>query len=193
MYINKFMEFKPYFEEYLKLGEKMNDTAFIKPLEELVAVMEKCFKSGGKLLIAGNGGSAADAQHFAAEFVGRYKKEGRGFPAIALTTDSSILTAWSNDYSFADVFARQIRALGKAGDVCIGISTSGRSENIIAAIGAAGEMGLVTVALIGGDGGGMKGMADIEIIVPSENTPRIQEAHTLILHMVTEEVEKNIR
>jgi D-sedoheptulose 7-phosphate isomerase len=187
------MEFKIYFEEYLKLGEKMNDTVFTEPLEKLANALENCFKNGGKLLIAGNGGSAADAQHFAAEFVGRYKKEGKGYPAIALTTDSSILTAWSNDYSFEDVFARQIRALGREGDVCICISTSGRSENIIAALGAASEMKLVTVALLGGDGGSMKGMADIEIIVPSENTPRIQEAHTFILHMVTEEVEKNIR
>ena len=159
------------------------------------SVVDKVFRAlqaGNKVLVAGNGGSAADAQHFAAEFVGKYKMKRVAYPAIALTTDTSMLTAWSNDEGFDGVFERQVEALGKAGDVFFGISTSGNSENIIRAIKAAKQKKVIAIALLGGDGGRTKGMADLEFIVPSKNTPRVQEAHTLILHSIAEEVEKRM-
>ena len=146
-------------------------------------------KAGGKILFCGNGGSAADAQHFAAEFVCKFKRERPGYEAIALTANTSVLTAWSNDYDFKDVFAREVEALGRAGDVFVGISTSGNSENVIRAITKAKGIGLTTVAILGHDGGRTKGVADIEIVVPSNNTPRIQEAQMFILHAIAEEVE----
>ncbi|MGC9968333.1 MAG: SIS domain-containing protein [Minisyncoccia bacterium] len=152
----------------------------------------RAMQAGNKVLIAGNGGSAADTQHFAAEFVGKYKMKRAAYPAIALTTDTSLLTAWSNDEGFEGVFERQVEALGRAGDVFFGISTSGNSENIIRAIKAAKQKKIVAVALLGGDGGRTKEMADLEFIVPSRNTPRVQEMHTLILHSIAEEVEKRI-
>jgi len=153
-----------------------------------VAVAAECIgdalAAGGTLLIAGNGGSAAEAQHFAAEIVGRYIHERRGYPAIALTTDTSILTAVGNDYSFDAIFSRQVSALGKPGDVFVGLSTSGNSQNIIAAIQAARTNGLKTISLIGKDGGKMWGLAEIDIVVPSNETPRIQEIHLLIIHTI---------
>lgn len=148
--------------------------------------MAEALQNGHLLLIAGNGGSAAEAQHFSAEIVGRYLKERRGYPAIALTTDTSILTAVGNDYAFDTIFARQVEALGRAGDVFIGLSTSGNSENIIRALVEARSRGISTISLTGKGGGGMKGMADIDIIVPSDDTPRIQEAHLLIIHSICE-------
>ena len=160
------------------------------------SVVDKVFRAlqaGNKVLVAGNGGSAADAQHFTAEFVGKYKMKRAAYPAIALTTDASILTAWSNDEGFEGVFERQVEALGRAGDVFFGISTSGNSENIIRAIKAAKQKKIIAVALLGGDGGRTKGMADLEFIVPSRNTPRVQEAHMLILHSIAEEVEKRMQ
>ncbi len=138
----------------------------------------------------GNGGSAADCQHIAAELVGRFKSEREGLPAIALTTDTSILTAIGNDYSFNEIFARQIEALANKGDLVIGISTSGNSENVIRGILKAKKIGCYTVGLLGKDGGKLKNLVDLAIIIPSNNTPRIQECHILIGHIACEIVDK---
>lgn len=144
---------------------------------------------GHKILIAGNGGSAADAQHIAAEFVGRYEKDRPSMPAIALTVDTSALTAISNDYGFESVFSRQIEGLGQKGDVFIGISTSGNSPNIIKAVQTARQKGVKIILFLGKDGGILRGQGDVELIVPSERTARIQEMHILIGHIICSFVE----
>ena len=154
-------------------------------------------RKGGKLLLMGNGGSAADAQHIAAEFTGRFLKERKALPAIALNTNTSALTAIANDYSYEDVFSRQIEALAREGDVVIGISTSGNSKNVLKAIQAANSLGCVTVGMTGKSGGALKGIAKFTITVGSDSTPIIQEVHIAIGHiiskivedMVTEEIE----
>ena len=165
--------------------------------DENAALVEKAaktiiaaLKTGGKIIVFGNGGSAADSQHMAAELVGRFKKERPGIAAIALTTNTSIITAISNDYSYDVSFKRQIEALGKAGDVACGISTSGTAKNVNEAVKKAKEMGLTTVALTGKDGGALKGLADIAIIVGSQDTPRIQESHILLIHILCELIEE---
>ena len=145
-----------------------------------------CLRAGGKLLLFGNGGSAADAQHLAAEFVGRFVRERAGLPAIALTTNASVLTAIGNDYGFAQVFARQIQALGRPGDVAIAISTSGNSPNVIQGVKAAREHNLKAIGLSGKDGGALAQHADVTITVPSINTARIQECHITIGHIFCE-------
>ncbi len=146
-------------------------------------------KKGKKILICGNGGSAADAQHFAAEIVGRFEKERRAWPAIALTTDTSILTAITNDYNFTEVFARQVEAHGTYGDYLIGISTSGNSLNVINAINKAKNTGMNTIALLGRDGGKIKEIAEEAIVLPIMNTARIQEGHIFILHLWADIIE----
>ncbi len=140
-------------------------------------------RAGGKILVCGNGGSAADAQHIAAELVGRFGHTRRGLPAIALTTDSSALTSIGNDFGFDAVFARQVEALARPGDVLIGISTSGNSRNVIAAINTATPLGVTTLGLLGGTGGALKTLLDHALIAPSSDTPRIQECHILIAHI----------
>jgi len=147
----------------------------------------------GKVLVFGNGGSAADAQHLAAELVGRFVRERRALAAIALSTDTSVLTSLANDYAYDRVFARQIEALGRAGDVAIGISTSGRSANVIAAFETAAARGLTTVALTGRDGGQVGRMADIHINVPSDSTARAQEVHQTLIHAICELVEREVK
>ena len=158
-------------------------------IESAVALAANALRTGGKLLFCGNGGSAADSQHIAAEYVGRFVTERTPLAAIALTTDTSILTAVGNDYSYDEVFSRQVRALGRPGDCLIGMSTSGNSGNVIEAFQVAKPLGVSTIALIGRDGGRMKGLADVEIIVPSQTTSRIQEAHGFIGHAMCEGVE----
>lgn len=148
--------------------------------------------NGGKLLLMGNGGSAADAQHIAAELIGRFKKERRALPALALTVDSSCLTALGNDYGFDTVFSRQIEALVRKGDVVIGISTSGNSENVVRGLKLANEMGAETIGLLGNTGGRIKDVAGLAIVVPSNDTARIQEAHITIGHIICEIVEQGI-
>lgn len=150
------------------------------------------FKEGHKLLLCGNGGSAADAQHIAAEFIGKFLKERSPLPAIALTTDTSILTSISNDYDNRWVFSKQIQALGDKGDVLIAISTSGNSANILEAVKAAAQKGIFTIGLTGRDGGSLKGVADLAVTVPSSQTPRIQEAHILIGHILCDMAEKTL-
>lgn len=167
-----------------------NLKSIVDKIEILGKKLKETLKNGNKVLLMGNGGSAADCQHIAAELVGRYKKERRGLPAIALTTDTSILTAVGNDYSFDEIFARQIEALADKDDLVIGISTSGNSENVIKGILKAKEIGCYTAGLLGKDGGKLKNLVDLPIIVPSNNTPRIQECHILIGHIICEFVDK---
>jgi D-sedoheptulose 7-phosphate isomerase len=161
-------------------------------VSDLAETIIAALASGKKLLIMGNGGSAADAQHFAAEIIGRFKLERRALPAIALTTDSSILTAIGNDYGFDAVFTRQIEGLAAPGDIVIGISTSGNSPNVLAALVRAKEFGCRTIALLGRDGGSIRGRVDIPVIVPSQDTPRIQEGHATIIHIVCDLVERRL-
>ncbi|MDD5284785.1 MAG: D-sedoheptulose 7-phosphate isomerase [Desulfuromonadaceae bacterium] len=150
------------------------------------------FRRGGKLLVMGNGGSAADSQHFAAEIVSRFRMERPGLPAIALSTDTSILTAIGNDYGFDVIFRRQVEALAMPGDVVVGISTSGNSTNVKRALELAREKGCRTIGLLGRDGGGIKDICDLALIVPCNDTPRIQEGHITIIHIVCDLVEKSM-
>uniref|UniRef100_A0A7C3YZ59 Phosphoheptose isomerase n=1 Tax=Desulfobacca acetoxidans TaxID=60893 RepID=A0A7C3YZ59_9BACT len=146
-------------------------------------------QKGGKILLFGNGGSAADAQHLAAEFVNRFRIERPPLAAVALTTDTSILTSIANDYDFLEVFAKQVRALGRPGDLALGISTSGNSANVVEAPKAARQLGLATLALSGGEGGPVAAAADLAIVVPSRSTPRIQEVHITIGHVLCDLVD----
>ena len=146
--------------------------------------------AGGKLLAFGNGGSAADAQHLAAELVGRFQKERAAIPAIALTVDTSVLTSVANDYSFKQVFARQVQALGRPGDVAIGISTSGESPNVLLALQVAKGRGMRTIALTGRDGGSVGRAADIHVNVPDQSTARVQEVHRTLIHVICEVIEE---
>jgi len=171
-------------------------TRFLKEnlsnLLEVIKLVSHTFEGGNKLFFFGNGGSAADAQHMAAEFVNRYIMNRPPLPAIALTTDTSILTSVSNDFAFSEIFAKQLRALGKERDVAIGITTTGNSPNIVKAFEVAKEMGMKTVAFTGYDGGAVGKMADFPLVVPSTSTPRIQEAHILIGHILCEMVEHSL-
>jgi len=151
--------------------------------------LAEVLKNGGKVLLFGNGGSAADAQHLAAEFVNRFQVERPPLAALALTTDTSILTAVANDYDFRQVFAKQVQALGRSGDLAWGISTSGNSPNVVAGLKKARELGLATLALSGGDGGPVAAAADLALVVPSRNTPRIQEVHITIGHVLCDLVD----
>jgi D-inositol-3-phosphate glycosyltransferase len=154
-------------------------------------VLRDCFAADGKLLICGNGGSAADAQHLAAEFVGRFRQADRcGLPALALTADTAVLTAWSNDVGYEQVFARQVEAFGRSGDVLLAISTSGRSRNLIHAFNTARRQGLRCIAIVGGDGGDLRPLADLTIVVPSTDPQHIQEVQIVVLHLLCELVEK---
>ncbi|CAA6810531.1 MAG: Phosphoheptose isomerase 1 (EC [uncultured Campylobacterales bacterium] len=154
-------------------------------------IVNEAIKNGKKVLICGNGGSAADAQHIAAEFTGRFEVERVGLPAISLSTDTSALTAIGNDYGFDKIFSRQVEALGNEGDVLIGISTSGNSQNIIQALKIAEEKGLKTIGMSGRDGGVMNDICDINIVIPSDVTARIQEIHILIGHIICKSVDAN--
>ncbi len=164
-------------------------------LDIITDVAKACvdvYKKGKKTLLAGNGGSAADAQHIAAELVGRYGFDRPSIPSLALTTDTSNLTAIGNDYGYDQVFSRQLEGMGVEGDLFIGISTSGNSQNVINAFESAKKKGITTVALVGRDGGKMAQMADYAIVVPSSCTPRIQESHILIGHIICDIIEKEL-
>ena len=166
-----------------------------KPIAQAVQAMLACVTSGGKVLACGNGGSAADAQHFSAEFVGRYERERPELAAIALTTDSSIITAIANDYDFSSIFSRQVRALGQPGDVLLAITTSGNSANVLAAVEAAHEREMTVVALTGRGGGKMTHAlrdTDVHICVPHERTARVQEVHLLVLHCLCDGVDNQL-
>ncbi|MFH1096797.1 MAG: D-sedoheptulose 7-phosphate isomerase [Candidatus Desantisbacteria bacterium] len=164
----------------------------IKDVSDAIRLIINAYKQHKKVLICGNGGSAADAQHMAGELVGRFKMERQALGAIALTTDTSILTAIGNDYGFDDIFSRQIEALAETDDVVIGISTSGNSPNVLKGIAMAKKNGAMTIGFTGKDGGKLKDMTDVCIVVPSSNTPRIQEAHITIIHIICLLVEQSL-
>jgi D-sedoheptulose 7-phosphate isomerase len=166
-------------------------TANAAAVAEVAGVISSSLKQGGSVLVFGNGGSAADAQHFAAELVGRYEKERRGWPAIALTTDTSALTAIGNDYGFDRIFARQVEALGRKGDVAIGISTSGNSANVLKGLEAANDREMITIALTG-RGGKAAAIAAHHIAVAEDRTARIQEVHATVVHVICELVEQEL-
>ena len=168
------------------------DEALVGLISEVAAKCVELYRNGKKTLLAGNGGSAADAQHIAAELVGRYGFDRPSIPSIALTTDTSNLTAIGNDYGYDKVFSRQLEGVGSEGDLFIGISTSGNSQNIVNAFESAKAKGITTVALVGRDGGKMGAMADYALIVPSNDTPRIQESHILIGHILCDIIEKEL-
>lgn len=159
---------------------------------ETARIMTDALAKGNKVLVMGNGGSAADAQHLAAELVGRFLRERRALPAIALTTDSSILTAVGNDYGFDQVFSRQVEALAQPGDVVIGISTSGMSANVRVALASARAAGCRTIGLLGRDGGDIAGLVDQALVIPVQETPHIQEAHVTIIHILCNLVEREL-
>jgi D-sedoheptulose 7-phosphate isomerase len=163
-----------------------------RPIADAVSAVVGCITAGGKVLACGNGGSASDAQHFAAEFIGRFERERPGLAAIALTTDTSILTAIGNDYSFAEIFSKQVQALGQPGDVLIAITTSGNSANVLAAVEAAHAKEMTVIAFTGRGGGKMNELlteTDVHICVPHERTARIQEVHILALHCLCDAVD----
>jgi D-sedoheptulose 7-phosphate isomerase len=166
------------------------NTQQFEKIQQAIDLCLEVLKAGKKIMICGNGGSAADAQHFAAELISRFEKERRGLPALALTTDSSILTAIGNDYSYSRIFARQVEALGQKGDLLIGLSTSGKSENVLLALDTAKKMGLRTLGLTGNRKGPIVGACDVCIEVPSANTARIQESHLVIEHAICSAIEE---
>jgi len=170
----------------------LEDEVLLAKLEEVAKACVSLYKNDKKTILAGNGGSAADAQHIAAELVGRYGFDRPSIPSLALTTDTSNLTAIGNDYGYDKVFSRQIEGMGQEGDLFIGISTSGNSLNVINAFKSAKQKGITTVALVGRDGGAMAEMADFALIVPSNETPRIQESHILIGHIICDIIEKEL-
>lgn len=161
-----------------------SDKFFLDELERAGNRMITCLKLNKKIMIAGNGGSAADAQHFAAELAGKFIHDRRGLPAIALTTNSSVVTAIGNDFGYENVFSRQLRGFGQPGDIFVGISTSGNSLNIIKTMEEAKKMGIITIGLLGNNGGSMRDQCDLKLIVPSSNTQCIQESHVMIIHIL---------
>ncbi len=182
------------------LNQAINDFArtldSLKDLELQVGtaadLIEKCFKGRNKLLVCGNGGSAADASHFATEFVVRFAKDRRALPAICLASDSGVLTAGGNDYGFDKVFARQVEAFGQPGDVLICLTTSGNSKNVLLALQEAKARKLKTITFLGRDGGSTRGIADVDLLVKDDSTARIQEAHKLLIHVLCETIEAGI-
>lgn len=184
-----------------RVSKHFDDSAEVKlqskkvlaaPIAHAAQAMVECLMHDGKILVCGNGGSAADSQHFAAELINRFEVERPGLPAVALTTDSSVLTSIANDYDYKQIFSKQVRALGMEGDVLVAISTSGNSPNVVEAIIAAHERGMIVVALTGRDGGQMAAMLnerDFNLCVPAQNTARVQEVHLLILHCLCDAID----
>jgi D-sedoheptulose 7-phosphate isomerase len=177
--------------ESIEIKNRVMQT-LVPKIVEVVKVLADCLKKGNKILLCGNGGSAADAQHLAAELMVRLRANSRNFPlpAIALSTDTSILTACANDFGFENIFSRQIQALGRKGDCLVAISTSGKSKNILLATKQAKKLGIKVIGFLGKDGGKLAKLVDYPLFVPSNNIPRIQEAHTTIGHIILELVEK---
>lgn len=170
----------------------LEDDAMIDTIKKITTIITKAFQNGNKVLFCGNGGSAADAQHLAAEFSGRFYSDRNPLPSEALHCNTSYLTAVANDYGYDVVYSRMVKGIGKKGDVLIGLSTSGNSVNIINALVQAKDSGMITIAMTGKDGGKMKTMADYLINVPSDDTPRIQESHIMIGHIICQLVEENL-
>ncbi len=183
-----------HFEESLET-KRAAMASIIAEIAEAGELMVETLRNGGKILSCGNGGSAGDAQHFSAELLNRFEMERPGMPAIALTTDSSTITAIANDYAYQDIFAKQVLALGSAADLLLAISTSGNSPNVVRAVDSAHELHMKVVALTGCDGGEMQGAleaTDVEICVPAERTARIQEVHILVIHALCEFIESTL-
>ncbi|MGE5672795.1 MAG: SIS domain-containing protein [Mycobacterium leprae] len=180
-------QLRTYLEEHMAVVNQMEQ--LLPQVEAAAEAVTRALANGGTLYVFGNGGSAADAQHFAAELTGRYRRERTPLPAVALTTDSSALTCIGNDYAFADVFVRQVQALVRKGDVVFGITTSGNSENVLRALTIAKEKGAVTVTLTGGTGGKVAALADHALVVPSKTTARIQEMHIFMIHCICERID----
>lgn len=181
---------KKEFESHLQTIQEVLETSK-EDLASASKMVVDALKNGNKILLCGNGGSAADAQHFAAELTGRYKTERKGLPAIALTTDTSAITAIGNDYGYNRVFDRQVEALASSGDILIGISTSGNSDNVISALNLAKKMNCVTIGLTGKSGGAMNEVCDLNLVIPSCDTPRIQEMHILFIHCICQIIDEN--
>jgi D-sedoheptulose 7-phosphate isomerase len=167
-------------------------SALEEPLQRAAKLIEECFATGHKLLVCGNGGSAADAADFSTEFTCRFMHDRRPYPALNLAQGGSLTSAIGNDYGFEEIFARQVTAFGERGDVLVAITTSGNSRNIVRAVEEARGLGLTSLALLGRDGGSTKGMADIELVVPGDSTARIQEAHKFLLHVLCEIAETQL-
>jgi len=174
------------------LERATQDATLLSAARKIAEVMVAALRAGNKLLIVGNGGSAADAQHIAAEIVGRYKQDRPAWAAIALTTDTSALTAIANDYGFEQVFARQVEGLGQRGDVLLALSTSGRSPNILAALRSARTHGLVTIGFTGSKGGALAAYCDHLLVAPSEDTPVVQQIHIAVAHGICDEIEQTL-
>ena len=184
---------KDHIQASVAVKERMlEDTQLLSSVDRVVDTLRTVYDNGGKILIAGNGGSAADAQHFAAEITCQYKASRKGYPAIALHTDGSALTAWGNDKTFESFFSRQVEALGVRGDALVVISTSGNSKNILRAVEKAKEMHMYVFALLGKGGGALKeqGLCDEMLIIPSDDTPRIQESHITLIHSICEALDE---
>lgn len=170
----------------------ISDSAYSEAVEQALNLLEEAFRDGRTLLAFGNGGSSADAQHLCAELVGRFLLDRRALPAVALTTNQALLTAWSNDYRFDDIFVRQIEGLGRPGDVAWGISTSGNSANVVNGLRRARELGLRTIGLAGSGGGRMAEYCDVVMAVPLQDTPRIQEVHLVTFHAICGALEQRL-
>lgn len=180
-------QLRGYLLEHIEVAKQTE--ALLPLVEEVAQAIISALALGGKILVCGNGGSAADAQHFAAELTGRYRRERTPLAAVALTTDSSALTCIGNDYAFDEVFSRQVRALASKGDVVFGITTSGNSPNVVKALEAAKEKGAITIGFTGGTGGRVAETADYAVVVPAKATARIQEMHILLIHMICERID----
>lgn len=178
-------------QEHITLFQKI-EAELSTPIRQLAERLIETFRIGNKLLIMGNGGSAADAQHFAGEIISRFRIERPALPAIALSTDTSIITAIGNDYGFERIFVRQVEALAVPGDAVIGISTSGNSPNVAKALEVARQAGCTTIGLLGKDGGSIKQLCDIPLIIPSNDTPRVQEGHITVIHIVCDLIEQGL-
>ena len=176
----------------IQLLNTLKGSEYMETVENAADCMVNCIRNGNKIILAGNGGSAADAQHFAGEIVGRFMMERKSIPALSLCVDPSVMTCIGNDYGYDMVFARQMEGLGQAGDVLVAISTSGNSENIIKAIETAKKKQIKVVGFLGKGGGKIADMCDYALIVPSDDTPRIQEIHTFTVHLMCEYIEKKI-
>lgn len=177
-------------EEHIKVSQKVVES-MIDEITEVASVCAMAIKNGKKILLFGNGGSAADAQHIAAELSGRFLRERRGLPGLALTTDTSVITAVGNDYGYDMIFERQVEALANKGDVLIGISTSGNSPNVVRAIEKGNELGCTSIGFLGKDGGNLKNICDYPLVIASSSTARIQEMHIMLGHIVCEYIDEN--
>jgi len=182
-------QIKAHIEEKIVLLEQLLTCEYITAIDQAIQVLTQSLRAGGKILLAGNGGSAADAQHFAGEIVGRFMKERPGSAAVSLCCDPSVMTSIANDYGYSSVFARQIEGLGRNNDVFFAISTSGNSKNLVEAVKTAKTKGIFSIGLLGKDGGNMKNMCDLSLVVPSGQTARIQEIHTFTVHLLCEGIE----